>query len=118
MSDPMTTGSIIRRAFTEAPSLRDGLRLTLVLAMVGQMVTVVTPIVLQQVIDDQILPGNIDMASVLRMAGLALTALVLGVIVGRISLLRLVNSSSTGLSDLRTKTFGHIMSQSVLHVQS
>jgi ABC-type multidrug transport system fused ATPase/permease subunit len=58
------------------------------------------------------------MASVFSLAGIALAALVVGVIVGRISLLRLVNTSSTGLSDLRIKTFGHIMNQSVLHVQS
>jgi putative ABC transport system ATP-binding protein len=114
-----TTGSIIRRAFLEAPSLREGLRLTLVLAMLGQAVTVITPIVLQQIIDEEILdPAGVDMAAVLWMAGLALAALVVGVVVGRISLLRLVNTSSTGLSDLRIKTFDHIMSQSVLHVQS
>jgi putative ABC transport system ATP-binding protein len=33
-------------------------------------------------------------------------------------LLRLVRTSSTGLSDLRVKTFDHIMRQSVLHVQA
>lgn len=119
MTSKHTTGSIIRRAFLEAPSLRDGLTLTLVLAMVGQAVTVITPIVLQQVIDGEILnPDGVDMAAVLWMAGVALAALVIGVVVGRISLLRLVNTSSTGLSDLRIKTFDHIMSQSVLHVQS
>ncbi|MGD2042596.1 MAG: ABC transporter ATP-binding protein [Acidimicrobiia bacterium] len=119
MSAKHTTGSIIRRAFLEAPSLREGLRLTLVLAMLGQAVTVITPIVLQQIIDEEILdPAGVDMAAVLWMAGLALAALVVGVVVGRISLLRLVNTSSTGLSDLRIKTFDHIMSQSVLHVQS
>ncbi len=119
MSASHTTGSIIRRAFVEAPSLRDGLTLTLVLAMVGQAVTVITPIVLQQVIDGEILdPAGVDMADVLWMAGLAVAALVVGVVVGRISLLRLVRTSSTGLSDMRIATFDHIMSQSVLHVQS
>jgi ATP-binding cassette subfamily B protein len=60
----------------------------------------------------------VDMNGVIALAGVALLAVIVGLVVGRVSLLRLVNSSSTGLSDLRTKTFGHIMRQSVLHVQS
>jgi ATP-binding cassette subfamily B protein len=119
MSELQGTGALIRRALTEAPSLSDGLKLTLVLAMLGQAVTVITPIVLQQILDEEILdPSGIDMNGVLAMAGVALLAVIVGLVVGRISLLRLVNSSSTGLSDLRIKTFGHIMRQSVLHVQS
>jgi putative ABC transport system ATP-binding protein len=119
MSDASGTGTLIRRALIEAPSLREGLKVTLILAMVGQLVTVVTPVVLQRVLDEEILdPTGVDMAGVFYMAGIALAAVVVGLIVGRISLLRLVHSSSTGLSDLRTKTFGHILNQSVLHVQS
>ncbi len=119
MSEQQGTAALIRRALTEAPSLRQGLKVTLVLAMVGQAVTVITPVVLQQILDEEILdPSGVDMNGVLALAGVALMALIVGVVVGRISLLRLVNSSSTGLSDLRTKTFGHIMRGSVLHVQS
>jgi putative ABC transport system ATP-binding protein len=40
------------------------------------------------------------------------------VVVGRVSLLRLIRSSATGLSDLRAMTFRHILRQNVLHVQS
>ncbi|HJS71423.1 MAG TPA: ABC transporter ATP-binding protein [Acidimicrobiia bacterium] len=119
MSEPATVTALIRRALVEAPSLREGLRLTLVLAMIGQAVTVVTPIVLQQILDKEILdPGGIDMAGVLQLAGVALAAVIVGVVVGRISLMRLVRTSSTGLSDLRIKTFGHILNQTVLHVQA
>lgn len=119
MSAPRSTGALIKRALLEAPSLREGLKLTLILAMAGQAVTVVTPIVLQKILDEEVLdPAGVDLEGVTYLAGVALIALVIGVVVGRISLLRLVHSSSTGLSDLRTKTFSHIMSQSVLHVQS
>jgi putative ABC transport system ATP-binding protein len=87
--------------------------------MAGQAVTVVTPIVLQMILDGEILdPAGVDMNGVLRMSAVALAAVVVGVVVGRISLLRLVRTSSTGLSDLRIKTFDHIMRQTVLHVQS
>lgn len=119
MSDSRGTVGLIRRAMVEAPSLQEGLRLTLILAMIGQAVTVITPIVLQMILDGEILnPAGVDMGDVFMLASVALAALVVGVIVGRVSLLRLVNSSSTGLSDLRIKIFGHIMRQSVLHVQS
>jgi ATP-binding cassette, subfamily B, bacterial len=119
VSEGYTTGAVIRRALTEAPTLAQGLKLTLTLAMAGQAVTVITPVVLQQIIDGDILgPGGIDMGSVTVKAAIALAALVAGVIVGRAAQLRLVNASSTGLSDLRAKTFRHILKQSVLHVQA
>jgi putative ABC transport system ATP-binding protein len=114
-----TTSLLLRRAVAEAPVLGRGLRLTLILAMVGQAITVITPVVIQQVIDTEILaPEGVDMSGVLTKAGIALAALVMGVVVGRLALLRLVKTSSTGLSDLRTKTFGHIIRQSVLLVQA
>lgn len=119
MSTDYTTLALIRRALQEAPVFQHGLRLTLFLAMSGQAITVVTPIVIQQIIDKEILgPDGIDMANVVAMAGVALVALIVGVFIGRISLLRLVRTSSSGLSDLRTKTFDHLMHQSVLHVQA
>lgn len=119
VADSPGTVTLIRRAFVEAPSLRRGLGVTLVLAMLGQAITVITPVVLQQILDGSILAAEtIDLPGVMRLAGVALLALVAGVLVGRMALLRLVDSSSTGLSDLRTKTFNHIMNQSVLHVQS
>jgi ATP-binding cassette subfamily B protein len=119
MSEPQTTGAVIRRALVEAPSLREGLRLTLSLAMIGQAVTVITPIVLQKILDEEILnPAGVDMGGVFGLASIALAALLVGAMVGRVSLLRLVETSSTGLSDLRIKTFSHIMRRSVLHVQS
>ena len=119
MNSEYTTGVLIRRALREAPVLQHGLRLTLFLAMTGQAITVVTPIVIQQIIDKEILnPDGIDMSNVVVMAGVALVALIVGVFIGRISLLRLVRTSSSGLSDLRTRTFDHLMRQSVLHVQA
>ncbi len=119
MKRSVTTGALIRRALVEAPSLTVGLRLTLGMAMAGQAITVITPILIQILIDSEILDeGAVDIGNVFFLGVMAVLALSVGVVVGRISLLRLVNTSSTGLSDLRTKTFGHIMDQSVLHVQS
>lgn len=114
-----STASILRRALTEAPVLRHGLRVTLLLAMTGQAITVVTPIVIQQIIDTEILnPNGIAIGGVVRLSLIAFGALVAGAVVGRYALIRLIRSSSAGLSDLRTATFRRIMKQSVLHVQS
>ncbi|MEX1038683.1 MAG: ABC transporter ATP-binding protein [Acidimicrobiia bacterium] len=118
MSD-VTTGQLIRRALVESPALASGLRLTLVMAMAGQAITIVTPIVFQQILDDEILnPNGIDLGDVLTRASVAVFALIAGIIIGRAALLRLVRSSSIGLSDLRTMTFDHLLRQSVLHVQA
>lgn len=119
MSNGRGVVALIRRAVAEAPALAEGIRLTIVLAMVGQAITVVTPIVLQQIIDGDILsPGTVDMSSVGLKAGIALLALATGVWVGRAAQLRLISASSIGLSDLRARTFSHILRQSVLHVQA
>jgi putative ABC transport system ATP-binding protein len=118
MSD-VTTGQLIRRALIEAPALASGLRLTLIMAMAGQAITIVTPIVFQQILDEEILnPAGVDLGGVLTRASVAVFALIAGIIVGRAALLRLVRSSSIGLSDLRTMTFDHLLRQSVLHVQA
>jgi putative ABC transport system ATP-binding protein len=89
------------------------------MAMAGQAVTIITPIVFQQIIDEEILnPAGIDFGDVMTRASVAVFALIAGIIIGRAALLRLVNSSSIGLSDLRTMTFDHLLRQSVLHVQA
>jgi ABC-type multidrug transport system fused ATPase/permease subunit len=119
MKNKESTGKVIKRALLVAPTLSEGLRLTLFLAMVGQSVTIVTPIVLQQIIDGEILnPEGIDFSNVLGLAGIAVLALIVGIVVGRLALLRLVRSSSIGLSDMRTSTFNHLLRRSVLHVQA
>ncbi len=119
MNDEQATGRVLGRAMRLAPALRKGLRLTLLMAMGGQAITVVTPIVIQMIIDDEILaPGGIDMSDVLWKAGVALAALAIGVVVGRAAVLRLIRSSSTGLSDLRIMTFRHLLRRSVLHVEA
>ncbi|HSJ85168.1 MAG TPA: ABC transporter ATP-binding protein [Acidimicrobiia bacterium] len=119
MKRDQTTGKVLARAMRLAPALRKGLRLTLLMAMAGQAITVVTPVVIQMIIDDEILaPEGIAMSDVLLKAGLALAALAIGVVVGRAAVLRLIRSSATGLSDLRTMTFRHLLKRSVLHVEA
>lgn len=119
MTEDRATGRVLARAMSLAPALKHGLRLTLVMATLGQVITVVTPIVIQKIIDDDILgQGRVNMTGVGIKAGIALAALTVGVVVARASVLRLIRSSSTGLSDLRTMTFRHLLKRSILHVEA
>lgn len=114
-----STAALLARALKVAPALGVGLRLTLFLAMVGQAVTILTPIVLQSIIDHEILGvSGPNVGRVFLKTGLAMVGLIVGVAVARIAVLRLVETSSTGLSDLREMTFRHLLHRSVLHVQS
>ena len=119
MSESRSSSKMLVNALRVAPALKHGLRITLLMAMIGQAITVVTPVVMQKIIDDEILaPGGVDMVGVLQKATIALCALIAGAIVGRAAVLRLIRSSSTGLSDLRTMTFGHLLRRSVLHTEA
>lgn len=121
MSDQETMGTsrALARAFAAAPSLRRGLAVTLVLAVVGTALQVVVPIVIQQIIDNEILgSGDVDSGAVLRRGAFALVAVLLAMGARIVSLRRLVRSSSTGLAELRVKTFDHLHKLSMLELQA
>jgi ATP-binding cassette subfamily B protein len=109
----------LRRAADLAPTLRRGLGLTLLLALVGTAGQIVVPIAVQQVVDRQVLgDAPIDPAGVLRAGVLAVAALVVAVAANRAAQLRLVRTAARGLAELRVRAFRHIHDLSVLHVQS
>jgi putative ABC transport system ATP-binding protein len=113
------TTAALRRAFREAPALREGLGITLLLAFVGTGMSIVVPIVIQRMIDDDVLgSADIDMGSVLQKGIIALGAMVISALAGRAAVIRLSIASSSGLSDLRVSTFRHLHELSVLHVES
>lgn len=118
-SSPMRTSTALARSFRVAPELRSGLGLTLVLAVVGTALQIVVPVVLQQIIDNEILgSGEVDTSAVLRRGGFAVFAVLLAMVARFISLRRLVHSSSSGLSQLRIKTFDHLHRLSMLELQA
>jgi ATP-binding cassette subfamily B protein len=115
----MKTSSALARSFKVAPDLRKGLILTLGLAVVGTALQIVVPIVLQQIIDNEILsPDQIDTAAVARRGAFALVAVMLAMVARFVSLRRLVRSSASGLAQLRTKTFDHLHRLSMLELQA
>jgi len=116
---PMKTSTALARSFRIAPELRKGLVFTLVLAVIGTALQVVVPVVLQQIIDNEILgSGDVDTTAVLRRGGFAVIAVALAMVARLISLRRLVRSSSAGLSQLRIRTFDHLHRLSMLELQA
>jgi putative ABC transport system ATP-binding protein len=110
---------VLGRALKEAPVLRRGLGLTVAMAAAGTAIQIIVPVAMQQIIDEELLtPEQIDLGRVGNKVLLAALGLVLGTLIGRAALLRLVRASSTGLSDLRQMTFAHLLKRSVLHVDA
>ena len=118
-SPELTTTAALRRLLVEAPPMRRGLIVTLVLAALGTGTQIIVPVVVQQIVDYELLdPAGVDVAGAVRRGSIALGLMFLAVFVRRASLLRLVGAASMGLSELRVKTFRHLHQLSILHVES
>ncbi len=119
MSGTTKTAGALSRALREAPALRRGLGLTLLLAVVGTSLQLVVPILIQQMVDKEILaPTGVDVGGSVAKGAAALVAVLAALLAARASLIRLIVAATTGLSDLRVKTFNHIHRLSVLHVEA
>lgn len=108
----------IRDGLALSPELRRGLIGTILIAVVATAGRVVVPIAIQQIVDGGFDEGNVDIAFVARMTGLALVAvLITGGATGWMHL-RLARVSETALSGLRIRAFRHIHDLSMLHQAS
>lgn len=117
--EDLSTVAALTRSFEVAPALRTGLWLTVLLALVGTGFQLVVPVMIQQIIDNDVIGSeDLDVDAVLTRGGIALVAVVLAALARRTSLARLASSSATGLADLRVSTFSHLHRLSVLHVQA
>jgi putative ABC transport system ATP-binding protein len=115
----LSTWSAIRRAVVEAPVIARRLWVVLLLNLGGTAVQILIPVVVQVTIDQHILgPGEVNMVPVTIAVSIGIAVVVLGGIMTRTGLVRLVRQASTGLADLRVIVFGHLLRRSVLHVQS
>ena len=105
----------VRRGLQLSPAMTEGLRVTLLLAVVATVGRVVVPVVVQQATDHGILaPGGPDVA---RVVWLCLGGLAVLVVTGRVSAVvnvRLYRASETGLAQLRVRTFRHVHDLSTL----
>ena len=114
----MSTPAAIRRALKEAPVIAHRLWVVLLLNLGGTVVQLLIPIIVQQTLDRYITDGMVDLRAVAITSGLGLLAVVIGGVMTRAGLVRLIKQASTGLSDLRVSVFSHLMQRSMLTVQT
>ncbi|WP_205474603.1 ABC transporter ATP-binding protein [Nocardioides sp. SYSU D00038] len=99
----------IRRGVRFSPELKEGIGLTLVLAVLASLGQVVVPIAVQQTLDRGLnAPGGPDTSFTLAAALVAAAAIVLTSVASYLMTARLFTASERGLATLRTKAFRHV----------
>jgi putative ABC transport system ATP-binding protein len=116
-----STGAIktLVRGARMVPEFRDGLRLTILLALLATAGRVVVPIAVQQTIDRGLLADDgPDYGLVRLVVLLCLVAIAVTAVSAYAMNYRLFRSTETALSSLRVRAFRHVHDLSMLHQQS
>jgi len=109
----------LTRGVRLTPELRQGLGVTLLLALLATAGRLVVPVAVQQTLDGGIrAPGGPDVGLVAAVVGLAAVVLVVSAACSYAMNVRLFRTSETALASLRTRAFRHVHDLSVLHQQS
>ncbi|CAM3507057.1 ABC transporter ATP-binding protein [Nocardioides dubius] len=114
--DDLRALETIRRGLSHSPELRQGLGVTLLLAVIATGGQVVVPIAVQQTLDNG-LGGSgdaVDVGFVLRMGLLAGLAIVVTGVASYLMTTRLFRQGERGLATLRIKAFRHVHDLPVL----
>ena len=99
----------IRRGLAVSPELKEGLRLTLVFAVVASLGQVIIPIAVQQTVDRGLRgPGGPDVSFVVLMGLVAAVGIALTSAASYFMTSRLFRTSERGLATLRVKAFRHV----------
>ncbi len=110
-----STWAVLRRGFAAIPEIRDGLTLTLVLAVVGGFGRLAIPVLVQLLFDQGLSAGHIDTGQLIRLGSLAAVVVVGSAVINWVSLLRLAIASERALYGLRVRAFGHVHRLSVAY---
>ncbi len=94
-SAPISVLSILRRGWRASPELRDGVGLTILLAMIGAAGRVVVPVLVQQVIDNGFDEGGIDVAQVVGLSAVGAVVVVVTTVATLLAARRLAGRAST-----------------------
>ena len=106
---------IIRRGLSLSPAIKDGLGLTMLLAVLSTVGGAVVPIVIQVAIDSGLgRGGDIDRAAVMRWILLALALIAATAVCAYAMRVRLYVASERGLTQLRVEAFRHVHDLSML----
>ncbi len=108
---PVSEDSAVRtigRGLETAPILRQGLGVTWLLAAIGAAGRVVVPLLIQQAIDNGLADGEVQLDVIVRMALIAVVAVIVSGLAYRTAALRLGERSERALHDLRVRLIRHI----------
>ncbi len=111
MSEPLGRWSAvdtIGRSVREAPALRRGFGLTVLLAMAGAGARIVLPILLQQAIDRGLRHGRVRVDVVVHLALIGVAVVAVATLAQRTAVARLGIRSEQALFGLRVRLFEHI----------
>ena len=98
---------VLRRGVRESPELRKGLGFTLVVSLGVTVVSLVTPVLVQQVFDKGFTP-EFRPTFVYGMCAAAFLLVLVAFLAARTAGKRLVRTSEEALLNLRVRTFAHI----------
>ncbi len=114
-SSELSTTATLRRGLELSPELKQGLLITVLLALVATLGRVLIPLVVQQTTDNGIkAKGGPDVGFVLGAIALAAAAIAVASVAQYLVNLRLFTSAEKGLATLRIRAFRHIHDLSVL----
>jgi putative ABC transport system ATP-binding protein len=101
------TWQVLRRGWRTSPELRQGARLTILLALLGGGGRVVVPILIQQLLDRGLKPGA-DEDVLWGLAGAGVVVVALTALAAATTKRRLALAGEAALSGLRVRAFRHI----------
>src|SRR5262245_31091466 len=105
----------LRRGVEMSPQILEGIRVTLLLAVLAAVGRVLVPVAVQQTIDTGILAaGGPDIGRVVTLVVVAALGLVVAGICSAVVNVRLFRATETGLAALRVRAFRHVHDLSVL----
>ncbi len=106
---------IVRRGLALSPEVREGLGLTLTLAVLSTIGGTAVPIVVQRAVDSGLGDGGrIDVGALVQGLLAALAAILLTAVVAYVMRVRLFVASERGLTTLRVRAFRHVHDLSML----
>jgi putative ABC transport system ATP-binding protein len=107
--------SVLRRGLSATPEMIEGIGLTMVLALVAGAGRMITPVLVQQVLDHHLSSDKVRLAGVLPLVLVGAGLVVLTALAARAAQRRLVRSAERGLAGLRIRAFRHIHALSIAH---
>lgn len=107
-----STWSVLRRGVRESPEIRAGIGFTVILSLTVTAANLVTPILIQQILDRGF-DGGFRPGFVYGISASAFGLVVVAYVAGRASAKRLVASSERALASLRVRAFAHVHELSI-----